>query len=288
MPPALGPGSRLHMVAPSSPFDRTLVYRGLAFLRTRYRVEFSSGAFCRSGFLAGDDARRLSELQRAIDAPDVDAIVAARGGYGLTRLVPQLDLAPLRRHPKWLVGFSDLTALHVEAARLGVASMHAHNVAGLGRADPVAREQWTTALEAPTRRRTLTVQSWIPGRARGPLFGGNLTLLFTCAASGRLSPPPGAVWFLEDVTETSYRIDRMLTALLDCGALDSAAAVVLGDFTDCSAGLYRVEVEAVLRERLQRLRVPLAAGVPAGHGRHNVPLCLGAPAEVDGARLHLG
>ncbi len=289
LPPPLRPGDRLRLVAPSSPFDRTLVYRGLSFLRTRYRVPHAAAAFQRDGFLAGNDALRLAELQHALDDPGAAAVVAARGGYGLTRLVDQIDLSGLLRHPKWLIGFSDFTALHVEAARAGIATMHAHNVAGLGRGDARARNEWTFALENPTQPRVVgDLEVWRSGDAAGPLFGGNLTLLCTCAAAGRLQPPDGAVWFLEDVTETSYRIDRMLSALMTSGALRSAAAVLVGDFTDCSAGLYGVPARSVLQERLSTLGVPVRAGIRAGHGRFNLPLCLGATARIDGSTLHLG
>ncbi len=289
LPPALTPGARLRLVAPSSPFDRTLVYRGLAFLKSRYRVDHPAEAFARHGFLAGSDESRRQQLQAAIDDPFVAAIVAARGGYGLTRILAGLDLSSLTTRPKWIVGFSDLTALHVEAARLGVATMHAHNVAGLGRGDATARQDWVEALEEPSQPRKLGgLEVWNGGDASGPLFGGNLTLLFTCAAAGRLRPPPGAIWFLEDVTESSYRIDRMLTALLASGAFDQAAAIVLGDFTDCSAGLHAVPTSSVLRERLLGLGIPVRAGLRAGHGRFNTPLCLGGNTTLRGDVLVCG
>jgi muramoyltetrapeptide carboxypeptidase len=265
-----------------------LVYRGLSFLKTRYRVAHGVAAFRRDGYLAGTDALRLSELQAALDDPGVAAIVAARGGYGLTRIIDQLDLSGLLRHPKWLVGFSDFTALHVEAVRAGIATMHAHNVAGLGRGDAVARAEWLSALEHPSQPRVVRdLEVWQAGDADGPLFGGNLTLLCTCAAAGRLKPPAGAIWFLEDVTETSYRIDRMLTALTAAGAFRDAAAVLVGDFTDCGAGLYRVPTRSVLQERLSRLGVPVRAGLRVGHGRFNLPLCLGGRARVDDASVTL-
>ena len=106
-------------------------------------------------------------------------------------------------------------------------------------------------------------------------------MLFTCSAAGRLHLPQGCVLLLEDVTESSYRLDRMLSALLVSGALDAVAAVVVGDLTDCAAGRYGVEPADVLRERLATLGVPVAAGLDFGHGRHNLPLPLGLSAELD-------
>jgi muramoyltetrapeptide carboxypeptidase len=123
--------------------------------------------------------------------------------------------------------------------------------------------------------------AWHGGSATGPLIGGNLTVLFACAAAGRLSVPSGAILLIEDIGEAPYRIDRMLSALLSGGALDRVAAVVVGDFVDCVPGRYGVPAESVLRERLAELRVPVVAGAPIGHGRRNDPVVLGANARVD-------
>jgi muramoyltetrapeptide carboxypeptidase len=272
----------VRVVAPGSPFDRTLVLRGMGWLAERYRVEFDAGIFCRDGFLAGSDERRLRELNAALKDPEVAAVVAARGGYGTGRIWTLADFGALRGAPKWLVGFSDITLLHLEAARVGIASLHAHNVAGLGRADARARQRWLDALEDPFRLRRYTgLACWQPGRAQGVLFGGNLTLLFSAAASGRLHVPDGAVLALEDVTESSYRIDRMLTALRDAGVFDGVSAVLLGEFSDCLPGKHGVPVDQVLFERLSELRIPVLSGLAFGHGRWNEPLPFGLPAAVD-------
>jgi muramoyltetrapeptide carboxypeptidase len=182
-PPPLRPGSLVRVVAPSSPFDRTLVRCGIAWLGTRYRVRFDPGLFGRDGFLAGSDDRRLAELNHALADSETHAIVAARGGYGLGRITPNLRLDALVERPKWIVGFSDLTALHLEAWRAGVMSLHAHNVAGLGRGDAAARLAWSSALEGPPASQVfegLTV--YHPGEGAGMLVGGNLTVLFAAQA----------------------------------------------------------------------------------------------------------
>jgi muramoyltetrapeptide carboxypeptidase len=283
VPPKLAQGDRVWVVAPSGPFERTLVLRGLGFLSERYDVRFGEGIFSRQGYLAGSDDRRFAELTLALSDPETKAVLAARGGYGLARIVSALDVARLRDHPVWIAGFSDITALHVEAQRAGVASLHADNVAGLGRGDLPARERFVAALEDPHAERSIGgLDVWRGGVVTGPLTGGNLTLLFTAAASGRLHVPRGAVLFIEDIGEAPYRVDRMLTALLTSGALDAVAGVLVGDFTDAPPGRHGVPVEDVLRERLGLLQVPVLAGFPAGHGAVNVPMHLGLPARVDG------
>jgi muramoyltetrapeptide carboxypeptidase len=260
------------------------VLKGLGWLRHRYEVVFGPGLFQRDGFLAGPDTRRASELTEALGDGEARAVVAARGGYGLNRIAHRIGTACLRDEPKWIVGFSDITALHVEALRAGVVSLHAHNVAGLGRGDDLGRAEWIRALETPNAsRRFEDLRVWQPGRACGPLVGGNLTVLFTCAAAGRLAIPDAAILFLEDVGEAPYRVDRMLSALLVSGALDGVAGVLVGDFTDAPPGRHGVSMETVLRERLSLLRVPVLAGFPAGHGARNVPLHLGMPVTLDGA-----
>jgi muramoyltetrapeptide carboxypeptidase len=283
VPPALRPGDRVRVVAPSGPFDRALVLRGLGWLRTRYDVTFGASLFDRDGYLAGPDALRLSELNLALRDPDARALVVARGGYGLTRIAHAIDTEALRRHPKWIVGFSDVTALHAEAQRAGVASLHAHNVAGLGRGDAHGRARWLEALERPTAPRHFGGLTIIrAGTAEGAIVGGNLTVLFTCAAAGRLRFPPGSILVVEDVGEAPYRVDRMLTALLVSGRLDDVSGVLVGSFTDAPSGQYGVPIERVLRERLERLAVPVLAGFPLGHGPKNEPVHLGLCARIDG------
>lgn len=291
LPPALLPGDRIRLIAPSSPFDRALFFRGAGFLAERYRVELGRNVLRREGFLAGNDAERLADLNEALEDPGLKAIVAARGGYGAGRIVPAANFAALERSPKWLVGFSDVTLLHQEAQRLGFCSIHGENAAGLGRAHHRTRSLWVDTLEAPGCSRSYAGLECVhPGRAAGPLVGGNLTMLFTAQAAGRLYVTPGAILALEDVTEQSYRVDRMLTALLQSRALDGVAGVVLGDFTDCSPGPHRVPVEAVLVERLTELQVPVLAGVPFGHGARNDPLVFGQRATLDAneGRLTIG
>lgn len=258
----------------------------MGWLGERYRVKFRPDLFARQGFLAGSDERRLGELASALRDPDVEAIVVARGGHGLLRIIHAAPMAELIKRPKWLIGFSDPTALHLEASRVGVASLHASNVAGLGQFDATTHSEWLQAVEAPTAPRTMPGEVWIRGHARGPLVGGNLTLLTMMAAAGRLSLPEGCILALEDVTESSYRVDRMLTVLETAGHFDRVAGFALGHFTDCSPGPFRVSVEAVLRE-LARLDRPIVAGLEFGHQRPNRPLTLGANALLDAERGRL-
>jgi len=281
VPEALSPGSTVAVIAPSSPFDRTLVERGMDFLGERYRLVFDPGLYERTGYLAGSDERRLRELDRFLRDPTVGAIIAARGGYGLLRIAHRADWAAFRRFPKWLVGFSDTTTLHLEALRAGVASLHAENAGGVGGGDAELRAAFVNALEHPTERRVHPgLETWTGGRATGPLVGGNLTLISYAAAAGRLRLPAGSLLVVEDVTEAAYRVDRMISALIAGGHFDELAGVIVGDFSDCPSS-HGVEALDVVRERFATLRIPTAAGLPVGHGGRNQPLVLGCRAALD-------
>jgi muramoyltetrapeptide carboxypeptidase len=255
----------------------------MGWLRHRYRISFDRNVFARKGFLAGDDARRLRELTEALVDPHIDAIVTARGGHGLLRIIADAPWDAFQERPKWIVGFSDPTALHAEAWRVGIASIHAANVAGLGRSDDETRMEWIDALEHPDVPRTAQGKPGVKGLVEGLLVGGNLTVLTMMAAARRLVLPHGCILALEDVTETSYRVDRMLTALLVGGYFDNVAGFALGEFTDCSEGVFRVPVEHVLEERLGREK-PIVYELPFGHARKNFPLLLGQNARLDGTR----
>ena len=284
IPPPLRPGDPIAVVAPSGPFDRASVLAGIAWLEKRYRVIYRRSLFERRGYLAGSDQRRIRELQRALDA-NVRAVVAARGGYGLSRIAHLIDWRNAKANPRWIVGFSDLTVLHVESWRRGIASIHGSMVGSLGRASAAARAQWVATLEHPKEaRRWEGLTTWRKGRASGTLVGGNLAMLHACAAADRLRLPRRAVVLLEDVGERPYRIDRMLTNLVTGGHLARAVAIVVGSFTDCVPGTDKTTAESVLKARLRSLGVPVVAGLPVGHCARNDALVLGCPAEVNADR----
>jgi muramoyltetrapeptide carboxypeptidase len=282
VPPPLRPGDLVRVVAPSGPFAASDLWPGLAWLRTRYEVRISAGVLASEGFLAGSDARRRDELCSAMADPDAKAIVIARGGYGAMRLLGELPWDKLRERPKWIIGFSDVTALHAMAWRCSLASVHGPNVTGLGLNTPaIARAAWIAALERPT-----AVRAWRglrivrPGRARGPIVGGNLSLLCAMAAAGLLVVPDGAVLALEDVNEAPYRVDRMLTSLRMGGHLERAAAVVFGGIDRSQAGPDGWDVDRVIDRFAASLAVPVLAGAPFGHRPLNEAFVLGATAAV--------
>ena len=280
-PPFLSAGSLVHIVAPSSPFPRERFDKGLALIEARYRAQLADDLFARDGLFAGDERSRLAALRAALADREAGAIVAARGGYGSTRLLPSLALEEVHAADKWLVGFSDVTALHALWMRAGLCSIHAPMVASLWEAPPATQAAWFALLEGEQPPALTELRQLRGGRCEGRLFGGNLTVLAALVGTPYMPDLRHTVLVLEDVTERPYRVDRTLTTMLQAGVLEGVRGVVLGQFSQCEAGPDGVEVESVLEERLAALSIPLVAGAPVGHVPDNRPLLLGARVELD-------
>ena len=282
-PPPLRTGDRVAVVAPSGPADPERVERGCAVLRNLgLDVVVGKHALDRSpsglGYLAGEDADRAADLQDAWCDPRVAGVFCARGGYGAARTLGHLDWAALRAAPpKLLHGSSDITALHTAfGRRLSVTTSFGPMVASvIADEEPEALDHLRSGIfgagAAVHGDRALR-----GGRAEGRLTGGNLSLL-TSLLGTPYAPEPaaGRIAFVEDVAEAPYRVDRMLTQLIQAGWFDDAAAIALGTWTGCG------DVTPVLEDRLIPLGVPILAGLPVGHGPRQLTLRLGASAVLD-------
>lgn len=278
-PPPLRPGDRVAVVAPSGPFDRPSFERGLALVAARYRATFDERLYATHRYLAGPDDARLAQLEAALADAEVRALFAARGGYGAMRLLPRLRFTT----PKHLVGFSDVTALHLAAQRHGWQSLHAPVLTQLGKqpADVVARV--FDALEGRALPPLSGTRTVVPGVAEGPLLGGNLSVLTRLIGTPYLPDLRGALLLVEDVGERPYRLDRMWTHLRLAGLLDGLAGVVFGEFTGCEEKDVDYSSATILDEEAQALGLPCAAGFRIGHGDVNEPVVLGARYRLDAA-----
>jgi muramoyltetrapeptide carboxypeptidase len=267
------------VVAPAGPFDRESFEAGLRVLAARYRPRWDAGLLGRHRYLAGGDARRLDELASALADDDVRAVFAARGGYGTMRLLAKLGVAGLP--PKPVVGFSDLTALHLALQAAGWASIHGPVVTQLGSQPAAVAGQLWALLETPAVPPPLAGTRLVGGAAEGPLLGGNLSVLTRLVGTPFLPPLDGAVLLLEDVGERPYRLDRMWTHLALAGVFDRISAIALGAFTDCEeAGAGYTSAE-VLADLAGEVGLPCLADLPIGHGAVNVPVPLGVRVRLD-------
>jgi muramoyltetrapeptide carboxypeptidase len=233
--------------------------------------------------LSGTDTDRASDLQQLIDDRNIRAIFFARGGYGTARLLPHLRLAPLLANPKWVVGYSDATALHLALYRLGLQSLHAampHRFA-----DTASVESLRAALFGELSNLQVFKspnQANLLGEAQGRLVGGNLSVLYSLQSTPYALQPAGTILFVEDLSEQLYHLDRMMLNLALSNTLCQLRALILGHFTDMKDGTtpYGLSPYAIIREHVAPYNIPLACAFPAGHQPPNLALQLGAEVRL--------
>jgi muramoyltetrapeptide carboxypeptidase len=279
--PAVRRGERVAVIAPASGFDRASFEAGLALIGARYHVVFDPGLFEKQRYLAGSDARRLKEFTSALADPQVRALFCARGGYGATRLLPYLsDGPPAAAKP--LVGFSDVTALHLWLQAHGRMSIHGPVLTQLPRLPRHTAQRLFDLLESITPAAELRgSETYVGGVAEGPLLGGNLSVFSRVLGSPFMPPLDGAVLLLEDQGERPYRLDRMWTHLALAGVFARVKGIVLGSFSACEEPQADYASADVLRELAQATGLPCAAGFPIGHTEVNEPVPLGARVRLD-------
>ncbi|MDM4768141.1 LD-carboxypeptidase [Pelomonas sp. SE-A7] len=284
--PALGEGATLGLIAPAGP-PKPGTLEQIPALLQRHGFKLKQFPGCAGptalGFLAADDRQRLDDLHAAFADPEVDAVLCARGGYGCARLLDQIDGELLSRHPKLLIGYSDITSLHGLRDHLDLPGLHAPMPASdllHAEAGPDA-DALFVLLKQGLRVGDRLAPSFAAhplsqGReAAGRLIGGNLAV-FTALAGTRWAPrAEGAILFFEDIAEEPYRVDRLLAQLRLSGVLDAAAGFLIGSFSDAESP------DAVLADYLRPLGKPILAGWPSGHCRPNAPLPLGLRVRMD-------
>ncbi|MFF8434333.1 S66 peptidase family protein [Streptomyces bacillaris] len=288
-PPRLRPGARVAVVAPSGPVPADRLEAGLGVLRgwglEPVVMPHVHDVHPDLDHLAGTDADRAADLRAAWCDPSVDAVFCARGGYGAHRMVDLLDWAAIRAAgPKVFVGYSDITALHEAfALRAGYATLHGPMVATERfLEDAPTREHLRATLFEPEQVRTLgldTAAALVPGRARGILYGGCVSLLAAAIGTPHArSDARGGLLAIEDTGEEPYRLDGILTRLLRSGSLAGLAGVVCGSWQEC--GPYE-KVRAVLADRFGPLGIPVIEELGFGHGPTALTVPLGVPAVLD-------
>lgn len=301
-PRRLRPGSVVGIVDPASatwdPVDVDIVVESLAALGLKARL--GAHLLDRRGYLAGRDEDRAADVMAMFTDPDVAAVHALRGGWGCARLLPHLDFEAIARNPKILLGYSDITALLLPVyAKGGFVTFHGMNGASewnrfnvdwfrrvlmQGEAVTMANPQVAGDQLVPTENRIRTIT---PGRARGRLLGGNLTVLTAIIGSGLLPDFKDAILFIEDVQEAPYRIDRMFMQLKLAGILDQVKGVIWGRCTKCTPGegsYGSLTLPDLLDDYVKPLGVPAFDGAQIGHIDRQFIVPVGAMAEMDADR----
>ena len=298
-PPRLGRGSRVALVAPAGVLlERDDITRAVELCRALgYEPVVAPHASARYGYLAGNDADRLADLNWAFRDSGIDAVWCLRGGYGTTRILEGVDFEALARHPKAVIGYSDITALHAGINRIaGVAAFHGpvarHLMTAftrrsfervLGRAEaagPLEPFPLPADVLAPRNGRIVPLRE---GVAEGTLAGGNLTLVQCLIGTPWFPDLDGAILILEDVGEDLYRVDRVLAQLRAVGALARLAGVAIGQFTELKRGMSdgALGFDEVLSHYLLPLGIPVVLGLPFGHIDDQWTLPLGIRARLD-------
>ncbi len=292
--PRLKPGDTVGVAGLSGPVEAEALARGVAALGgLGYGVRLAANLERRSGVLglAGSEDERLAGYRGLLLDRSVSGIFFARGGYGVTPLLPRLDPGEVEANAKIHCGFSDLTALSgFLLSRCGLPSFHGPMVAADlgGRLDPLSASFFPAMLEGrgPAELPLPSADVLVPGDAEGRLVGGCLSLLAAAVGTPDEFPLDGAVLFFEDLGEEAYRIDRMLVTLRNAGRLAKLSGVLIGTLTAITFGGAEdpARLRSLLLERLGPLGVPVVAGLPAGHRGPNVTLPVGARVAWDGAR----
>ncbi|HUT71878.1 MAG TPA: LD-carboxypeptidase [Desulfatiglandales bacterium] len=278
--PRLKANQLVGIIAPASPISKSEIRKGIQLIESfPLQVRLGTHLFDHSHYLAGSDQDRASDIHQMFSDPEIKAILCARGGYGSLRFLDKIDYGLIRKNPKVLVGFSDLTALLTAIYKhSGLITIHGPTVSDLLNGDNwqhLSRLITTSYKPRLSLKRGMVING---GTARGILLGGNLATLCSLIDTPFLPSFEGVILFLEEKGEQPYRLDRMLTQLLLSGRLDHLSALVIGQIQGC--GDEQV-VYGLLRERFSEMAVPVVTGLPVGHGVENISLPLGLPALLD-------
>jgi muramoyltetrapeptide carboxypeptidase len=292
------------LIAPASAPTAEKMAKAKANLVTLgFQVKAGANLDAQNGFLAGTDEQRLADLHAAFADPEVEAVWCVRGGYGAARLLPMIDYDLIKKNPKPFIGYSDITALHLAfQKKAGLVTFHGpvgtsdyteFTLQHLKRVliNPIPRFEIRTPNKEAALALGIEYQPEViaKGFGKGKLIGGNLSLLASLVGTPYAPSYKGKIVFIEEVGEQPYRIDRMLTQMLQGTDLKKAAGIALGVFSDCQtpANETTQSLSAVLKDRLGNLGIPVIYGLPFGHISNQATIPCGSLAELDTERQAL-
>ncbi|MFV0542004.1 MAG: LD-carboxypeptidase [Aestuariibaculum sp.] len=288
-PPYLKAGDTVAIVAPSGILkNRTAeIEKSKALLKSwGLNVVVGKHVFKQNNHFAGTDEQRCEDFQNALDNPKISAIWCARGGYGAVRILDKLDYTQFKQNPKWLIGYSDITALHSQMHNLGYESIHAMMCTSLQN-DPATIKETVKTFKDAIFGNTLSYslknsQYNKMGVAKGKLVGGNLTLLLTVLGSNTSINTDGKILFIEEIGEYKYHIDRILQSLKRAGYFTNCKGVIVGDMTKIKSNTtpWGTSVEQLIIDALSEYDFPIAFNMPAGHEKDNRALILGRTVQL--------
>ena len=285
-PPQLAPGSTIGILCPAGAIPLEKVTICAQVLESwGYQVRIGKTVGTQFGHFAASDLDRQNELQSMMDDPEIHAILCARGGYGLSRIVSELNFTKIKAHPKWVIGFSDITILHAALQKHGIQSIHGPMAAGFGKGD--AGLPYIMALKQMLEGAALPVEAKahpanLLGHSKGILVGGNLCLMTHLIGGENQLDTKGKILCFEDVGEYHYNVDRMLIQCKNAGLLDGLAGLVVGGFTemkDEAAEFGETIIDMILRIT-KGANYPICFDFPISHDLNNMPVQLGATYQL--------
>ena len=282
---ALAKGDLIFIVSPAKSIEAHHISHAKKIMEDwGYKVEISKHASNRRNYFSGSDNERLSDLQKALDDSKVKAIVCARGGYGSVRILDELNWSGFKTHPKWLVGFSDITVFHLRCAILGIMSLHATMPLNFASNSKEALSTLDAALSGKKFEINAPSSSFNKeGMASGKLIGGNLSIIFSLLGTKDRFDFEKGILFLEDLSEQLYHIDRMFFALKKAGIFNKINGLIIGGMTDLkdTTPSFGMTYEEIILEKMEGIAIPICFNFPSGHIDDNRAMILGAPVEIE-------
>ena len=281
-PPYLKKGDRIGIVCPAGYMPKKNAAICIETLQNwGYQVLIGKTLGSQFHYFSGTDQERLADLQTMLDDPSIQAILCGRGGYGLSRIIDQLNFTKFKKHPKWLIGFSDITVLHSHLyQQIKYASLHAPMAAAFngGGANNVSVQSLKKALKGDLANYTCAPHNFNTiGKATGELIGGNLSLIAHLIGTKSSLKTAGKILFIEDVGEYLYNIDRMIIQLKRAGLLNNLAGLIIGGFTEMKDTVtpFGTDVLSIIKTHLQEYNYPICFDFPVSHATENYALKIG-------------
>ena len=277
-PDYLKKGSKIALVAPARKISREEIASAIKWIAEKgFVAVYDDRLFAEYHQLAGDDDFRAGVLQYYLDRDDIDAILCARGGYGTIRIVDKLDFTKFAEHPKWIIGYSDVTVLHAKMQQLGYQSIHGTMAINFENNTEEALESLYEALIGTRNNVETHGRASLQSFDNVPIVGGNLSVLYSMLGSDLFPETDGKILFIEDLDEYLYHIDRMMMALKRAGKLSNLKALLVGAFTDMhdNAIPFGMTAKEIIYEKVKEYGYPVIWDFPAGHIDNNLAIVLG-------------